>query len=758
MSSSRRWWSTWRVRTLAVLLLAFAALNLLAYNHARKMLVFVDGGERTEAPEELSPLAKARTLLFGIRVPRPEASTPLMVSCKDVRIDVPDESVTLGATLCSHGVDAPLVILFHGYAEEKTSLALEAAELYRHHKASVLLVDFRGSGDSSGSYTTIGVDEARDVAAAVAYAKMKVPHTQRVLFGRSMGGAAVLRAIHAHGVDADGVIVEAVFDSLLETVRQRFRSMGLPTFPLAELLVFWGGHVADFDGFGHDPVDYAASLDMPTLVLHGGRDPRVSVEQARRVADAVAGERRFVVFEGLGHEPYLLTRRVAWRRSVGMFLRRLDPTRGVDPSLVAATLVRIGAEQAARVAVESFLPSDDAVATNVGIMPLRAAMADWLSSDRPSHQVRMPEALSDWQESVGAAGAWREPPTVPELDHPHYVVRGTVREPNPHPMAENRERTPDPRRTFRAVVDAQDGTLRDLACSTPDRPSNQQEGPPQRSYAAPYVRLTPYPSPQPSEQPSSTPRFTDARRLVEQGQALERGTIGTSLARTLDLFPLWPGNRWIFRSVEGQHGCSAWMRRTEFEDTITVVDARGFGPELAVFRLSRARRPVAHPTATSRADVRHVPGREAGTRTEVVPLFILLWRDEVYRTREVDELRDWIAYFQRAPVPAAASRRSVPFRTDAVDRPLPMLRLPLRTGMAPIPGAGAADWTPPTEEPAGTGATRGKRCATITTEIGSSVRWQTFCEGVGWANEGGYTANSDQLRWWRELMAYDLGE
>jgi len=32
---------------------------------------------------------------------------------------------------------------------------------------SVLLVDFRGSGDSSEAYTTIGFDEAKDVAAVM---------------------------------------------------------------------------------------------------------------------------------------------------------------------------------------------------------------------------------------------------------------------------------------------------------------------------------------------------------------------------------------------------------------------------------------------------------------------------------------------------------------------------------------------------------------------------------------------------------------
>jgi hypothetical protein len=53
-----------------------------------------------------------------------------------------------------------------------------------------------------------------------------------------MGAAAVLRAVARCGVQPDAIIVESVFDNMLNTVRHRFEAMGVPSFPGAQLLVF----------------------------------------------------------------------------------------------------------------------------------------------------------------------------------------------------------------------------------------------------------------------------------------------------------------------------------------------------------------------------------------------------------------------------------------------------------------------------------------------------------------------------------------
>lgn len=307
---------------LAFLLLAgFAGLNVLAFRHARAMLHYAAGGIRTVSPEELSPLAKLRVLLSGVSLPRPATERPpsaLAPDARAVEIPVPG-GITLSAWYAGRDPDAPLVIFFHGYSTDKTRLLLEARHLH-DMGSSVLLVDFRGSGGSSEDYTTLGVREAEDVVAAVRYARENLPHSVLILYGQSMGSAAILRAVHSHGIRPDAVILESVFDSMLGTIRNRFGSMGVPAFPNAELLVFWGGRQFGFNGFTHNPVDYARSLTCPALFLHGTDDPRATLAEGRRVYEAATGPKQFVTFDGVGHDSYAASQPDAWQAAVRTFL------------------------------------------------------------------------------------------------------------------------------------------------------------------------------------------------------------------------------------------------------------------------------------------------------------------------------------------------------------------------------------------------------------------------------------------------------
>jgi len=134
-----------------------------------------------------------------------------------------------------------------------------------------------------------------------------------------MGSAAILRAIAFEGAAPDAVIIESPFDRLINTARNRFKLMGLPAFPAAELLVFWGGVQQGFDGFRHNPVEYARSVKCPVLMMYGEHDSRVTVEQARNIFDNLGGEKRLKLFD-VGHEVIAVAEPEAWRALVTEFL------------------------------------------------------------------------------------------------------------------------------------------------------------------------------------------------------------------------------------------------------------------------------------------------------------------------------------------------------------------------------------------------------------------------------------------------------
>jgi pimeloyl-ACP methyl ester carboxylesterase len=320
------------VASVCLLGVAFVTLNVLAYNHAHAMMHFTSQGDRTREPERLSGLVKFKVLVEGVNIPRPKSDLqPSAVdpNCRVLFIGQP-QSVRLAAWYCDRGSNTPLVTLFHGYSADKSSL-IDEAKAFLALGASVLLVDFRGSGESSESYTTIGVREADDVAAVARYEASHLRHSSVIYFGQSMGAAAILRAIRDNGVSPDAVILEAVFDTMLNTVRNRFTAMHIPSFPSAQLLVFWGGRQWGFNGFDHNPVNYARAVQCPALFMHGTDDPRATLAEGRRVFDAVHGSKDFKAFDRTGHESYISTHATEWHTIVSDFLRKAE-NKQIHPS------------------------------------------------------------------------------------------------------------------------------------------------------------------------------------------------------------------------------------------------------------------------------------------------------------------------------------------------------------------------------------------------------------------------------------------
>jgi alpha-beta hydrolase superfamily lysophospholipase len=308
----------WKRIAFAVAILIVVA-NVLAVRHARAFLVYADSGEAPPQPEQLTTWRKVGLLMNGVPVPRPENRSQPDAPFTTHRIPMGEDWLETWHVPAADS--RGIVLMFPGYSAAKDTLLPEAAALRELH-FDVLLVDFRGAGGSSGRENTLGVREADDVAAAVAFANETWPNRRLILFGRSMGAAAVLRAAGPMHVKADALILECPFDRMLAAVKNRFRAMGLPVSPGAEMLVFWGGRRLGFDGFAHNPEEYAEQIEIPTLVMSGSRDARATPEQVRSVHDRLRGPKHLVMFERAAHEPLFKTDPVQWSQEVESILNR----------------------------------------------------------------------------------------------------------------------------------------------------------------------------------------------------------------------------------------------------------------------------------------------------------------------------------------------------------------------------------------------------------------------------------------------------
>lgn len=292
-----------------VVVVGVLVLNAIVYQHARAFTHFVATGQRPLVPEAMTAGDRMRTVLMGVTIPKPQNSH----SPHDLALTFETHTIPLTATTgletwyVPHPQPRGIVALFHSYAASKESLLLPA-RAFHHLGYATLLVDFRGSGGSSGTDTTLGVREADDVVAAVQYMERHWPLQPIVLFGVSMGSTAIMRAIAIHQVRPHAVILESPFDRLVQTTRHRFEAMSLPAFPAADLLLAWGSVQQDFNAFRHNPVEYASSVRCPTLLLYGARDPRVTEPETLAIFEALGGEKRLVRLPEAGHELLILSR------------------------------------------------------------------------------------------------------------------------------------------------------------------------------------------------------------------------------------------------------------------------------------------------------------------------------------------------------------------------------------------------------------------------------------------------------------------
>jgi len=307
---------TWIKRSLWTVTIIFVLLNAVAIFHSYKFTHFADSKtEKTRNLKKLTTGQKIKTLLFGVSNPRPENKTIPTNDYATIKLQSNRE-----IECWSIKTETPkgTVVLFHGFSGDKSSM-LDKSDIFLELGYNTFLVDFMGSGGSEGKQTTIGFLEAEQVKTCYDYLTAK-GEKSIYLFGTSMGAAAIMKSINDYEINPKGIIIECPFGSMYETVCARFKTMNAPTFPMAGLLVFWGGIQNGFWAFGHNPTDYAKKVNCPILLLYGANDKKVSSEEIDHIFNNLIGRKKLKIYPEAGHENYLTKYKSEWTQDIQAFL------------------------------------------------------------------------------------------------------------------------------------------------------------------------------------------------------------------------------------------------------------------------------------------------------------------------------------------------------------------------------------------------------------------------------------------------------
>lgn len=195
------------------------------------------------------------------------------------------------------------VLFLHGNAGN-ISHRLDSLALLHSLGVSVLIIDYRGYGRSSGKPSEEGI--LRDAEAAWVYltrTRGLAPH-RIVVFGRSLGGAAA--AWLASRVDAGGLILESTFTSV----------------PDAAADLYWWLPVRWLSRLHLDTRHWLGKLHCPVLIVHSRDDEIIPFRHARRLLEAAPPDKQLLTISGDHNGGFLLAGE-DYRRALREFFQRV---------------------------------------------------------------------------------------------------------------------------------------------------------------------------------------------------------------------------------------------------------------------------------------------------------------------------------------------------------------------------------------------------------------------------------------------------
>jgi uncharacterized protein len=174
---------------------------------------------------------------------------------------------------------APLILYFGGNAEDVSWMIGDA--IAQAPGASWLLLSYRGYGASEGSPSEAAI--TTDALKWYDHAVKEFKPKQVFAFGRSLGSGAAVQLAAARPLA--GVVLVTPFDSLAAVAKRYYWYL-----PVDLLLKH-----------RFDSILLAPKITAPLLCLAAERDEVIPPEHARRLYEAWAGPKQWVLLAGAGH-------------------------------------------------------------------------------------------------------------------------------------------------------------------------------------------------------------------------------------------------------------------------------------------------------------------------------------------------------------------------------------------------------------------------------------------------------------------------
>ncbi|MES2413283.1 MAG: alpha/beta fold hydrolase [Pseudomonadota bacterium] len=178
---------------------------------------------------------------------------------------------------------SPVMLYLHGARYNVTGSAPRIRRM-QELGFSVLAIDYRGFGKSTNELPS-EASAYEDARAAWDWMARQYPDRQRYIFGHSLGGPIAIN-LATQVTDESGTIVEGTFTSIADVVA----SSRWGWMPVSLLITQ-----------RFEAVNKVDKIGSPLLVVHGGEDNLILPDLGRKLYEAAAEPKLFVLVEGGSH-------------------------------------------------------------------------------------------------------------------------------------------------------------------------------------------------------------------------------------------------------------------------------------------------------------------------------------------------------------------------------------------------------------------------------------------------------------------------
>lgn len=225
----------------------------------------------------------------------------------DLRIPTADGETLHGWWLENPSAERGQIVFFHGNGGN-LSLWVDVIVEMRRRGFSVMAVDYRGYGASSGAPSEQGVYRDAEATIRLFADRLRKRDTPVIYWGRSLGSPVAAHA--ATRVAPDALILE----SPMADVRSLLR-----TNPVMWLLSFLASYRFPTSRF-------VQQLDIPLLVVHGDADSIVPYAGGKRVFDAArSGNKVLATIPGADHNDLHAVNPGLYWQLIDRFLETVRP-------------------------------------------------------------------------------------------------------------------------------------------------------------------------------------------------------------------------------------------------------------------------------------------------------------------------------------------------------------------------------------------------------------------------------------------------